>query len=132
MTFSELIKSRREELGLTLEEVASVVGVNKSTILKWERGEINNPRRDRIALLAAVLQLPPMQLIKEQCGLPENYEINMAAVRMIKEGAPTNMSVTKSEHELITIFRSLTADAQEALLTTARAFSATPAMVLRK
>ena len=85
MTFSQLIKSRREELGLTLEEVSRVVGVKKSTILRWENGEINNPRRDRIALLAAVLQLPPMELIKETCGLPEDYPVRQELVDKIRE-----------------------------------------------
>ncbi|MBO5415138.1 MAG: helix-turn-helix transcriptional regulator [Clostridia bacterium] len=34
------IKERRLELGLTLEEVANAVGVAKSTVKKWESGQI--------------------------------------------------------------------------------------------
>lgn len=84
MTFSELIKNRRNELGLTLEEVAQAVGVKKSTILRWERGEIDNPRRDRIALLASILQLPPVSLVQEECGMPEDYPIKRAAIDQMK------------------------------------------------
>lgn len=36
------IKSRRLELGMTLEEVGDLVGVGKSTVRKWESGMIDN------------------------------------------------------------------------------------------
>ncbi len=61
-----LIKNRRLELGLTLEEVGDAVGVGKSTVRKWETGHIQNMRRDRIALLAKVLQMDPSLLIEIQ------------------------------------------------------------------
>lgn len=53
------LRDRRLELGLTLEDVAQVVGVGKSTVRKWETGEIANMRRDRIALLAKALHTTP-------------------------------------------------------------------------
>lgn len=36
------LKSRRFELGMTLEDVGDYVGVGKSTVRKWENGMINN------------------------------------------------------------------------------------------
>lgn len=42
MNISEIIKKRREELGLSLEQVANYVGVNSSTVSRWETGDINN------------------------------------------------------------------------------------------
>lgn len=56
---NEILKARREELSLTLEDVASKVGVNSSTVSRWESGNINNMRRDRIAKLSEVLQISP-------------------------------------------------------------------------
>ena len=41
------IKSRRLELGLTLEQVGQKVGVGKSTVRKWETGDIENMKRDK-------------------------------------------------------------------------------------
>ena len=41
MKIGEFIKRRREELGLTLEEVGVAVGVGKSTVKKWETGFIS-------------------------------------------------------------------------------------------
>lgn len=36
------LKSRRLELGMTLEDVGDYVGVGKSTVRKWENGMIDN------------------------------------------------------------------------------------------
>lgn len=63
MSFGEKIKSLRLELGLTLEEVGQIVGVGKSTVRKWESGEIANMRRDKIALLAKALHVDPAVLM---------------------------------------------------------------------
>jgi len=130
MTFSELIKIRREELGLTLEEVANVVGVKKSTILRWERGDINNPRRDRIALLASVLQLPPMQLIKEQCGLPEDFPVKMEAIEKFKKLSASQALQQKEEEKLLSFFRQLNDHGRNMLLTTAESFTSNPSLTV--
>lgn len=57
------IKTRRQELGLTLEDVAQAVGVGRSTVRKWETGMIKNMGRDKIASLAKVLQMDPVELV---------------------------------------------------------------------
>ena len=57
------IKARRIELGLTLEDVAQAVGVGRSTVRKWETGMIKNMGRDKIAALARVLQINPVELV---------------------------------------------------------------------
>ncbi|MGH2102759.1 helix-turn-helix domain-containing protein [Aerococcus urinaeequi] len=59
------IKSRRKELGLTLEQVGDMVGVGKSTVRKWEQGMIENMRRDKIPLLASALKISPLLLIND-------------------------------------------------------------------
>lgn len=63
MTVGEIIAQRRKELGLTLEDIGKAVGVGKSTVKKWESGYISNMKRDKIALLANVLQISPSALI---------------------------------------------------------------------
>lgn len=59
------LKSRRLELGLTLEDVGDIVGVGKSTVRKWENGIIDNMKRDKIALLAHALQISPLQILSD-------------------------------------------------------------------
>ena len=63
MDISDKIKTLRKQRGLTLEAVGKHVGVGKSTVRKWENGEIKNMRRDKIALLADALGVTPGYLM---------------------------------------------------------------------
>ena len=75
MEIGTLIYNRRKELGLTLEHIGDYVGVSKSTVKKWESGYISNMRRDKIALLAKILQIAPTDLISSE----DDKEIKMSA-----------------------------------------------------
>lgn len=63
MEIKDIIKNRRTELHLTLEDVAKCVRVSPATVSRWESGDIANMRRDKIALLSSVLQISPMVLM---------------------------------------------------------------------
>ena len=63
MELKDIIKPRRIELGLTLEEIGNYVGVSKATVLRWENGNISNLRRDKIVKLAEILKISPMSLV---------------------------------------------------------------------
>ncbi len=63
MNIGEIIEFRRKELNLTLEEIGNYVGVGKSTVKKWEKGHIENMRRDKIELLSKILDLNPVTFI---------------------------------------------------------------------
>lgn len=63
MDIGERIKLLRKARGLTLEQVGDAVGVGKSTVRKWEVGDIANMRRDKIASLARVLGVTPEYLM---------------------------------------------------------------------
>lgn len=68
---AQRIRDLRRERGLTLEQVASVVGVGKSTVRKWETGMIANMRRDKIALLASALGTTPGYLMGWEDSFPQ-------------------------------------------------------------
>ena len=68
---SKRIYELRKKNGLTLEQVAAVVGVGKSTVRKWETGMIANMKRDKIALLAKALHTSPAYLM----GWEENADV---------------------------------------------------------
>lgn len=59
MDVKNIIRRRREELGLTMKEVADRVGVSEGTISRWESGDIQNMKRDKIASLASALDVSP-------------------------------------------------------------------------
>ena len=65
MKIGQKIKQRRLALDLTLEQLGEMVGVGKSTVRKWETGDIKNMRRDKIALLANALDMSPSELVNE-------------------------------------------------------------------
>lgn len=57
------LKNRRIEKGLTMKEVASKVGVSEGTISRWESGNIENMRRDKISKLADALDISPSEIM---------------------------------------------------------------------
>ena len=63
MELQDVIKIRRKELGLSLEQIANACGVGKSIVGKWERGDIKNIRRDNLAALSEVLNVSPLVLM---------------------------------------------------------------------
>lgn len=70
MEIKDKIKQRRLALGLTLEEVATRVGVAKSTVKKWESGQIASMRQTKIAALAETLGVQPTFFIYEDEATP--------------------------------------------------------------
>ncbi len=59
MSLHDDIKKRRLELGLTMADVAQLVGVSEATISRWESGDIANMKRDKIVSLAQALHVSP-------------------------------------------------------------------------
>jgi len=63
MELNEKLKARRIELGLSLEQVGDYVGVGKSTVRKWETGDIKNMGRTAIKKYAEILRISPLVIL---------------------------------------------------------------------
>lgn len=98
------IKSLRQEKGLTLEQVADVVGVGKSTVRKWETGMIANMRRDKIADLAKALGTTPA------------YLMGWAEDDAKKEPSPSEPELTEGEKLMLELFRQIPENRQNEAL----------------
>ena len=87
MEMKEIIVTRRRELGLTLEDVANRVGVSRATVQRWEKGVLQNPGRDKIAALAAALQVSPEYLLgwTDDPGLKMEHDLAAAAAGLTPE-----------------------------------------------
>lgn len=98
MEVKDRIKNRRLELGLTLEQVGNHVGVSKSTVRKWETGFISNMRRDKIAKLAEILQLSPIDLM-------DDPEIAYSAIQetMKQESEKIRLSISDIDPQISAI-----------------------------
>lgn len=107
---AQRIKELRKEKGLTLEQVADIVGVGKSTVRKWETGMIANMKRDKIASLAKALGTTPEYLM----GWAEN------------KGSPDEQALTEGEKTMLELFRLVPEDQQQLVLQMIRAALNTP------
>lgn len=100
------IKELRQDKGLTLEQVANVVGVGKSTVRKWETGMIANMKRDKIASLAKALGTTPAYLM----GWKEEIS-----------PSPSIENLSEGEKALLELFRRVPEDHQQLVLQMIRA-----------
>ncbi len=92
------IKELRKANNMTLEDVAKIVGVGKSTVRKWETGMIENMRRDKISALAKALGTTPMSLM----GWEEEQKKNdiQADIILKMRTDSTFMSVVENLYKL--------------------------------
>ena len=63
MNINEMIKQRRKELGMILEDVAKVVGVNRSSIYKYENGDTEKLPTQVLVPLAKALKCSSTYLL---------------------------------------------------------------------
>ncbi len=59
------LKTLREQLFLTREELAEQVGSHRDHIGRLERGEVKNPRMATIRKLARALEVDPAELLED-------------------------------------------------------------------
>ena len=107
---AQRIKALRQEKGLTLEQVADVVGVGKSTVRKWETGMIANMKRDKIADLAKALGTTPAYLM----GWNDEEDEE-------KKNSPTEPQLSEGEKMLLDLFNRVPEDKQQLVLQMIRA-----------
>lgn len=80
-----IIHNRRKELGITLEQIGNACGVNKSTIMRWEKGIAKDIKRSHIEILSKLLYIPiPMLLGIEEVEL-ESAEIVLKRNEIVKK-----------------------------------------------
>lgn len=60
---AERIQQRRKALGLTLEDIASEIGVSRSTVQRYEKGTIGKLKLPVIEAIARVLRVAPEWLV---------------------------------------------------------------------
>lgn len=101
-----IIKDRRQSLGLTMKYVADAVGVSEATVSRWESGDIADMKRNRIINLAKVLQISPLDIL----DLPAET----------KQPTETD-GLSEEEALMIQVYRSLPEAHRQALLAQVRA-----------
>lgn len=83
MTIGERIKQRRLEIGLSVDQLADIIGKNRATIYRYESNEIEKFPLDILYPLAEALRTSPAYLMGwEDSTLPSNI-IPMPEMRKI-------------------------------------------------
>lgn len=93
MNIGDRIKKRREEIGLTLEDVGDYINVNKATVQRYESGNIDVKRTIAIKL-AEILQTTPAYIMGWSDNIP-----------LIVDVGAGNLNVSGIEKDIILAYR---------------------------
>jgi transcriptional regulator with XRE-family HTH domain len=63
MSIGSRITRRREELGLSVDDLAAKIGKNRSTVYRYENGDIENVPVAALSDIAEALAVPPAWLM---------------------------------------------------------------------
>lgn len=98
------MQRRREELGLTLDDIALEIGVARSTIQRYEKGTIEKLKLPVIEAIANVLKVDPAWLV----GKTDDPHIGADNLP-----APAPIALSPDESQLLEDYRGLTPPGQE-------------------
>lgn len=77
MTTGERIKARRKQLSISADELAERVGVSRSTVFRWENGDVEKIPATDLNNVAIVLQTTAEYLF----GFVDDPDMDLAAAR---------------------------------------------------
>ena len=63
MTVGERIKKRRKELGISADKLGEMIGKNRATVFRYEKGDIENLPLDILEPIANALLITPQALM---------------------------------------------------------------------
>lgn len=110
MTTGQRIEYARENLGMTMEQLARKVGVKASAINKYEKGITDIPL-SRLKRIAAALQIDAEDLVDWFDEPGESTE-----EKLIRQFANKMADVDEDERLLLTTFRVLSDDEKKDLM----------------
>ena len=105
------IKQRREELGLTLEDIALYVKVARSTIQRYEAGSITRPKLPVLYSISQALQVSPDWLL----GITDD-PAPTTPIRVEKTAALPGDGLSSDELKLVGIYRSITGQGRQEMM----------------
>ena len=108
MTIGERISKRRQELGLTVDEVAERLEKSRATVYRYENGEIEKLPTTVLEPLAKLLQTTPAYLM----GWVDDAEASISAETK-KQPVP---ELSETDREALELFRQLGEDDKKLIL----------------
>lgn len=82
------IRTLRKTKGLTLEELAKMIGAGKSYLWELENKGVENPSAERLTKLADILGVTPEFLLNDKLVSPEPEVVDQAFFRQYQQLDP--------------------------------------------
>lgn len=119
----ERIKQRRKEMGLTADTLAEKLGVSRSTIFRYEKGDIDKIPAESLSIIAAALNTTPAYLI----GWKDDGQQSFHGMSVFPTEVKTN-PIPKGSYEdlVITEMEKMNSKGKIRLLDTAREMTCNP------
>ena len=117
MTIGDRIRAKRQDLGLSVDELAARLGKNRATVYRYENGNIENLPVGILEPLATALETTPAYLI----GLVDSAVLSTPSEPTITNNLPDKAKAALEQEdgqtaEIIELLLDLSADRrQEAL-----------------
>lgn len=112
MTMGEIIKKLREENHMTQEELGEKLGVQKSAIRKYEKGEVENIKRSSIQKMSEIFNVDPCYLM----GWEEQYNANQKLTKEVSLIEQIQYQYGKDAVQMLECFTQLNVVGQEKAL----------------
>lgn len=117
MNLGNLLRKKRKEKKLTLEQVGEAIGVSKNTVSKYERNMIANIGRTKVKALSKLLDIPTVLFIEAIDELEnKNVETEQVTPQEFKQevtsllNKTTNISEQQKQYLLNTLDLLLSSD----------------------
>ena len=81
----KVIKQHRLEAGLTMKELADLVGVSEATVSRWESGNIATMKHSQISKLCKALGINPASLVPGIAPPAPAYYLDPETAEMAEE-----------------------------------------------
>ena len=126
MTIGKQIRKRRKELKMSVDELARKVGKDRSTIYRYENGDIGNMPLELVSPMVEALKMTPQELLSlfasksawladyvECFGITDVYNFNDEETKLLHELAKYFIKIRNSEDYeeqmncLFTLFKQL-------------------------
>ena len=87
----QLINQKRKEIGYTLEELGSLLGITKNAVYRYEKGLIKNIPLEKRIMLSKILGIPP-----QYCGI---YDMSFLGLDHVVAQLSGNNNILKYAFE---------------------------------
>ncbi len=115
-TFGDRVAGAREVAGMTQEELARRLGIKLKTLRAWE-DDLNEPRANKLSMLAGVLNVSLLWLISGEGDAPDGPDErnggNPDVANILRDMRDLRAQITASADRLAMLERSLRSSVRE-------------------